>query len=559
MKRLFYLLIVSIFSFWLGGCEKFMSPVGQTDEEDSTGTVPGAAKIIWGIGDNFTGATNSALFQETNLKLISHWYNGPQDLSWIRGYRNQTTVSDFYEQGYGIQLIVWLAQNRETADYAIGEQFQQDIQELVEIFKGNGPHYGPLYIVLFTELETYPPAGDPEAAEIYKQQLSEAYIRAANTIHETYDQAQVGLGLGGYHWPEQIPGTRDIARWESAIAASDFTCVQQMQSYQNWQQIPGKTRNAVRQLGTYNKPVMVSHFKIWSGGPADNPDPIEKKIADAQGAFDAFMDDLFTEESLNALYADGLRSWVFMNDEYIRKHSDTDAVYMRAKDFIIAHNEENPLMQREIVPTAPPEEIATLLNYRFDEGTSVPIIDQSANITAGDLQNHNLSFSVFTDPSDPHATQGGKWIHDHGQGPDHINAITENEAINVNSGNQKNNYLSFTITPSANKKLDLYWLTWDLQARTGNPSSPPELTYYAALYINKNGVISRIGSPVAVNANEENTSSGWAAAQFDVSKVAFETNEPAEFRIYVWRVGNTDQRSERWLEFDNIKVHGYSI
>ncbi|GAB6121518.1 hypothetical protein [Dysgonomonas termitidis] len=565
MKNLFCLLYIVLLSFLFGGCKDFEEPIDEplinnnenNNEEEELDTLPSTTKILWGIGDNFTGAKSSALLNETSIKLVSHWYNGPQDMSWIRGYKNQTTVSDIYAQGYGIQLIVWLAQNRETADYAIGDQFQDDIKELTEIFKGNGPNYGPLYIVLFTELETYPPSGEA-AAENYKKQLSAAYIKAAGTIHDTYDKAWVGLGLGGYHWPQAIPGTRDITRWDEAIEASDFTCVQQMQSYKNWQQIPGKTRNAVSQLGTYNKPVMVSHFKIWSGGPDDNPDPIDKKIADAQGAFDLFMDDMFTNASLDALYADGLRAWVFMNDEYIRKHGDEDKVYLRAKNFVSLHNEENPVMKREYTPTLPPGQVDVLLSYDFNGSSLEPVINNAGTITASGLNNHNLSFELFSTQGDPHTSDGGKWIRDHGQGADHINALTENEAVNINSGNQKNNYLSFTISPSDNKKLDLYWFTFDIQARTGAPDTPPELTYFAALYTCKDGIINHTGKTVSVSSNTENSVSGWVTAQFDISKMKFAGGEVAEFRIYVWRVGSTNQRSERWLEFDNIKVHGYS-
>ena len=458
-------------------------------------------KILWGIGDNFGGATGSALLKDADVKLLSHWYNGRQDLSWIRGYKNSNTISNHYGNGYGIQLIVWLAQNRTTADYAITEQFLIDIKELTEIFKGNGPNYGPLYIVLFTELETYPPAGGGEAAEVYKQKLSQAYINAAEVIHDTYNKAQVGLGFGGYDWPEQVPSNRNIDRWEAAIAASDFTCVQQMQSYKNWQQIPGKTRNSVRQLGTYGKPVMISHFKIWSGGPDDNPDPYEKKVADAQGAFNSFMDNMFTETSLSSMYSDGLRAWVFMNDEYIRKHCDDDEVYLRAMNFVKNHNNKNPLMSRQVLPPPPIENVDVLLEYPFDDGSFNPVISNEAGFSATALTNHYLSFDIFDSPEDPHGANGGKWIQDHGQGPDHVNAISEAEAVNQNSGNQKNNYLSFTVTPESGNKLDFSWLTFDIQARTGDPDEPPALTYHAALYSSKQGWNSRIGNTISVTSN----------------------------------------------------------
>ena len=451
-------------------------------------------------------------------------------------------------------MIVWLAQNRQTADYAIGEQFLTDIKELTEIFKGNGPNYGPLYIVLFTELETYPPAGEP-ASENYKRALSDNYLKAVEIIRDTYDKAQVGLGFGGYSWPEQVPASRDVARWEEAIAVSDFTCVQQMQSYRNWHQLPGKIRNSVRQLGTYDKPVMISHFKIWSGGPDDNPDPYEKKVADAQGAFDNFMDDMFTEASLSSLYADGLRAWVFMNDEYIRKHCDDDEVYLRAMNFVKNHNDKNPLISRQVFPPPPIESVDMLLEFPFDDGSWEAVISSEAGFTASPLTNRYLSFDIFSTPDDPHAENGGKWIQDHGQGPDHVNALNEGEAINPNSGNQKNNYLSFTVTPENGNQLDFSWLSFDIQARTGDPDNPPSLTYHAALYSSLQGWNSRIGSSISVSSNDENSVSGWKTLAVDLTKLAFGVDEPVEFRIYFWRVGNTEQRYERWVEIDNIRLY----
>jgi hypothetical protein len=223
-------------------------------------------------------------------------------------------MSDLYGRGKAIELIVWLG---EHADYAVSSQFQEDAKVLARTFKGNGPHYGRLYVVLFSELETY--SSDPG----YFPNLKRAYFQAMTTFHR-YANAHVALGLGGYAWGSTPD--RDLSFWDDAIRASDFTAVQAMQacdSERDGQSIlVPQIRSSVKQLGTYGKPVMISHFKLWGD------------LGCQTAAFDKFMGEVFTNRSLSALTADHLFAWGFMADHYINRPGPT---YETAKRLITAY------------------------------------------------------------------------------------------------------------------------------------------------------------------------------------------------------------------------------
>jgi hypothetical protein len=261
-------------------------------------------RILWGIGDQLSGAVESSIYRNAPVNMVTAWYNGPQDLDWMRGYQKGSTMSDLYGQGKAIELIIWLGDH---PDYAISSQFLEDARVLARTFKGNGPHRGRLYVVLFSELETY--SSDPG----YFTSLKRAYRQAMAIFHQENANARVALGLGGYGW-ESVPN-RNLSLWDDAIRASDFTAVQAMQACDNERNgqniIVPQLRSSVKQLGTYGKPVMISHFKLW-GDPSCQT-----------AAFAKFMRAVFNDRSMSALTADGLFAWNFMDDAYINKPGAT--------------------------------------------------------------------------------------------------------------------------------------------------------------------------------------------------------------------------------------------
>jgi hypothetical protein len=545
-------------------------------------------KILWGYGDNFTGYANSGLGKQSDLKILSHWYNGPQD-SWIWGYSGTNTISNYYAQGYGIQLIIWLGPGafgsgaNSSMNYAAGDivtlssgkecWFPEDLRHLIEVFKGNGPVYGPLYVVLFSEVETYYNSND----NVYKNKLQQAYRNAVQSIHEIYPYASVGLGFGGYGWPTNSIGNRDLSFWAPSIAASDFVCSQSMQQYNNWTQNTFQIRSAVKQLGNDGKPVMISHFKIW-GNP--NSEPMGPR--QTKPAFENFMDNLFTEQSLSDLYDDGLRMFVFMDDEYVRdrngrNYSDTiikdvhytaiehynDVAFNTAKDFVNAHNQTNPVMQRDY--SSPPDRTTRqlLLNYSFDGDRNFsPDIYAQSNFTASHLTfpASNVSFAIYSDDADPHGSDNGKWIHDTGYQTQNINAPSIKDAVDTSNISKRNDYLAFTVTPSAGQSLSFSWLSFDMQMRNGsNLSDPPALDFCAALFYKKGGYMFRIGDTFKVSTQQPGATSGWITCPVDFSNVNFEVNEAVEFRIYCWRESEgISGLHSRWFEIDNICLYGSS-
>lgn len=258
-------------------------------------------QLIWGTGDNIPGfeSTDMATNGDSPLKMVSQWYNGPADLSYIHGYQAGSTFSDYYGRGYTFQLIVWLA---DVPAYAIDAQFQTDFVDLMTTCIGNGPNHGPLYIVLFTELETYSNAGN---VSTYNPALKAAYFQAMETARSMYSQAYVGLGFGGYDWSGNP--TPDLSFWDDALKASDFVCVQHMQDSINTggtggqNEIIDNIQNSVTQLGAYGKPVMISHMLLWGDTSTVVP------------AFADFRKKILSTPALRTLAGQGLFAIDFMN------------------------------------------------------------------------------------------------------------------------------------------------------------------------------------------------------------------------------------------------------
>jgi hypothetical protein len=257
-------------------------------------------RVLFGVGDELSAATASPLYQRGGVNMVTGWYNGPSDLDWMSGYASTDIVSNLYRAGKAVELVVWLA---DEPSYAVSPQFLSDLQRLIAIFKGSGPYYGPLYVVLFTEFETY--SDDPG----YDAQLRSSYLAAVKVIHAAYDQAYVALGFGGYDWSADTP-ERDLSFWEPAIAASDFTAFQAMQDQASKGSdgeniVVAEIEDAVHQLGGYGKPVMISHFKLW-GDPAG-----------ASGTFAQVTSQLLNASELAKLTKEGLFAWDFMDDHYL--------------------------------------------------------------------------------------------------------------------------------------------------------------------------------------------------------------------------------------------------
>lgn len=285
-----------------------------------------SSSILWGIGDEVPDAQKTPLYNNAPVNMVTAWFNGPNDLKWMQGYQNpnNSEISQVYGAKKAIEVIVWLADGTDgrspaqsstsgqtLPQYALSPQFLTDLQTIIAEYKGNGPNYGPMYVVLFTEFNnTYPynwPGSPYTSKAQYEAALMRQYVKAANQIHAQYAQAKVALGFGGYMWLN-TPYI-DMTPYIAAINASDFTASQAMHSCENERLLSQQITNAVRQLGKFGKPVMISHFKTW------------KSVANPKACSEAAMAD-FVQTTLNRaalakLKADGLWAWDFMNGDYI--------------------------------------------------------------------------------------------------------------------------------------------------------------------------------------------------------------------------------------------------
>lgn len=297
---------------FLGGCKNSTSADKIQKEKP---------EILWGMGDQIDGATSTPIYKNAPIGMVTSWFNKPNDLNWMRGYKNETTMSNLYRRGYAQELVIWLA---DYPEYAVSAEFQDDLKELIRIFKGNGPHYGPLYVVLFTEFETY------SQDSTYFANLKEAFLHGKKNIKEEYSEAFVALGFGGYGWIGQAK--RELHEWQKeALEASDFAAVQHMHHASRLDLMVPQVRRSVRQLGSFGKPVMVSDFKLWSNE------------GDASGlpsnSFNNFINQVFSRESLQSLADDGLFAWDFMDDDYI---NDASEAREKIKIIITQHAARDP-------------------------------------------------------------------------------------------------------------------------------------------------------------------------------------------------------------------------
>ncbi len=329
-----------------------LSPSTGTDASASGGKsllFGGATpKILWGIGDEPDQALHSLLHTQSPTKMITAWYNGAGDLGWMTGYRNGMGISDIYAAGNAMELVVWLAPDPQ---YPLTPQFQQDIASLATTFGGTVPNpnpnnlvaqHGPLYVVLFTEVETYYESNtaaykQAHTKDEYNTALRQSYVSAVSAIHSANSQAKVALGFGGYSWYNPLPTTViDLSFWNSAISASDFTAVQEMHACNN--EVNGQSilvpqiRSSVKQLGSYGKPVMISHFQMFpaTGTPAGCE----------RDGFAKFEQEMFTDASLKQLVDYGLFAWVFMGSsgpEYDNYVANPGPNFDYLKNFITGH------------------------------------------------------------------------------------------------------------------------------------------------------------------------------------------------------------------------------
>jgi hypothetical protein len=279
------------------------------------------SRILFGLGSQIESARGAAITQQAPIHLLSSWYNGPNDLGWMTDAWHRSIYKSAYSAGYALHLITWselpestFAATTGTAcgrAYPLSARWQDDMRQLAQAFAGpsSGP---PLYVTLFSELQTYPckdNAWSPDAQTTnYYRALIAQYEAGVAIFHQYAPNARVSLGWGGWQtrWDDpSIGGGRSlIPYFGAAMRAGDFVSFQAMAGDSN----VGDIRSMTATLGAY-RPVMIAHHM---------PDGDTNSAATVDATFYADVQTLLTSRSVNDLVGDGLFAWSFLNDRPMR-------------------------------------------------------------------------------------------------------------------------------------------------------------------------------------------------------------------------------------------------
>jgi hypothetical protein len=296
---------------------------------NAASTVAGAPrpKILFGIGPEADGALKTRLVQEAPVKMLTSWYNGPGDLSWMTGWRTNL-VPQAYASGKALHLIVW-AGDAEVSfptkygtacgrSYPLSDRFLGDMRQLAATYAGS-PGGPPLYVTLFTEFQTYPCVDNqwsvtPEVTNYYRA-LKDRYVEAIAVFHQYAPNSKVSLGWGGWQARWDAPATGGgrslFGYFADVMRASDFQSFQAMASDSNIKDIKDMTTI----LGAYGK-VLLAHYKPDNG---------------SQTTFDTDLKTVFTDAYLTDLTSAGLFGFSFMDNANL---SSSESSYQFVKSAV---------------------------------------------------------------------------------------------------------------------------------------------------------------------------------------------------------------------------------
>jgi hypothetical protein len=276
-------------------------------------------KLLFGIGTEATSAETTRLVKQSPARMLTSWYNGPGDLSWMTGWRTGT-VPRAYASGYAMHLVVYSNSPEGTVNtsygaacgraYPLSDRFLDDMRALARTFAGSagGP---PLYVTLFTELQTYActdNAWNPDAGtSAYYRALKDRYLAAMAIFHAEAANAKVSLGWGGWQTRNDNAATGGgrsmFGYFADVMRASDFQSFQAMQSDTNVADV----KAMVHTLGAYG-PVMLAHYKPDNG---------------SQATFDKDILAMLTDGFLGDVMAAGLFAWSFMDESNLTGSEST--------------------------------------------------------------------------------------------------------------------------------------------------------------------------------------------------------------------------------------------
>lgn len=287
---------------------------------------PASTPLLFGIGPQADGALAQRLTAETPIKMLTSWYNSPNDLGFMRGWQDDR-IPNAYAAGYSLHLIVWTDKPEGELttkygpacgrSYPFSSSFESDMRELATIWNGSGP----LYVSMFSELQTFPCQDNTwKGNENYYRALMDQYRLAQSIFKAHAPNSQVSLTWGGWQARWDDPGNGSgrslIPHFADVLNNSDFQSFQAMDSSSNVADISDMTKIL---HGYGGGRVMVAHYKPDNGN---------------QATWNNDLQQVFTPGNVAALRNDGLFAFSFMDGVNMNAN---EASYQQAKDIVLTY------------------------------------------------------------------------------------------------------------------------------------------------------------------------------------------------------------------------------
>ena len=236
------------------------------------------------------------LIQSWSPQFLTAWLNSfdhqTGDLGFWRNWHQEQRLSQWFEQGYGLQVITWEDDRQlPTGDYHLSGQFLEDLEEIATYIRQANPQQRPTYWTLATEFSYWRVPADTYniSTEPYYQALMANLLKARQVIHQQLPQAWVALSWGGwiatFDNPGQGRGRSMIPPFADTMAQMDGVAFQSMRPFLTGEQNPqlnqpdignpAQILKCCEVFSQYHSSLMVSHYepsikdKHPHGGRAD--------------------------------------------------------------------------------------------------------------------------------------------------------------------------------------------------------------------------------------------------------------------------------------------------
>ena len=293
---------------------------------------PVADRLVFGLGPEADAARGSPLVRRAPVRMLTSWFNGSSDLSWMSRWR-PTIVLPAYRKGLALHLVEWDGGSEGPLvtphgfacgrAYALSDQFLTDMRVLARTFAGKPGD--KLYVTLFAEFQTYPCVDnawspDPQTTAYYET-LKDQYRKALAIFHDEAPNARVSLGWGGWQAAYDNPsigGGRSLFK--------HFADVMRLSRFQSFQSLssPTAVRDAngmTRALAKYG-PVMLAFYK-----------PSGSSSASQQAQLSSFL----APANLARLHRNGLFALSFMDSTFLRDPASLKLVETAVRDSGCTH------------------------------------------------------------------------------------------------------------------------------------------------------------------------------------------------------------------------------